>query len=168
MFFLLIAITQFFPVLKVGYLFTYIAPLVLVLTLTMGKEAYDDFKRYQRDREANNALYKTINENNEFVTTPSCDLKVGDVVEVVAGQRIPADLVLLYTSNANGAVFISTDQLDGETDWKLRKGVKYVQEFVSSDIDNNYARVKQLNASVKADIPRTQKPRLKLIRYSQC
>jgi phospholipid-translocating ATPase len=46
MFFLLIAITQFFPVLKVGYLFTYIAPLVLVLTLTMGKEAYDDFKRY--------------------------------------------------------------------------------------------------------------------------
>lgn len=53
MFFLLIAITQFFPFLKVGYLFTYIAPLALVISLTMMKEAWDDIKRYKRDKEAN-------------------------------------------------------------------------------------------------------------------
>ncbi len=38
LFFLLMALTQFYPPLKVGYLFTYYAPLVLVLTLTMLKE----------------------------------------------------------------------------------------------------------------------------------
>jgi phospholipid-translocating ATPase len=38
-------------------------------------------------------------------------------------ERIPADLVLLYTTERSGAVFIRTDQLDGETDWKLRKAV---------------------------------------------
>lgn len=43
LFFLIIALTQFIPVLKVGFLFTYIAPLAVVLAVTMAKEAYDDF-----------------------------------------------------------------------------------------------------------------------------
>jgi len=41
--------------LKVGYMFTYVAPLVFVLSLTMCKEAYDDIKRYKRDKEENSA-----------------------------------------------------------------------------------------------------------------
>ena len=50
----------------------------------------------------------------------SSDLKVGDVIYVEKGKRVPADLVLLRTSEATGSCFIRTDQLDGETDWKLR------------------------------------------------
>lgn len=53
LFFLVTAISQFIPQLQVGLLFTYVAPLAFVLCLTMLKEAYDDFKRYQRDNEAN-------------------------------------------------------------------------------------------------------------------
>ena len=41
-FFLVIALTQFIPALKVGFLFTYIAPLVFVLAITIIKEAVDD------------------------------------------------------------------------------------------------------------------------------
>jgi phospholipid-translocating ATPase len=33
-----------------GFLFTYLSPLVMVMLLTLGKEAYDDFKRYRRDK----------------------------------------------------------------------------------------------------------------------
>ncbi|RUP50299.1 hypothetical protein BC936DRAFT_139704 [Jimgerdemannia flammicorona] len=33
---------------------------------------------------------------------------------------VPADLILLRTTETSGACFIRTDQLDGETDWKLR------------------------------------------------
>ena len=33
-----------------GYLFTYFAPLGFVLTVTLGKEAWEDWKRYRRDR----------------------------------------------------------------------------------------------------------------------
>jgi len=51
MFFLLIALTQFIDILKVGFLFTYIAPLAFVLFLTMAKEFYDDYNRYKRDKE---------------------------------------------------------------------------------------------------------------------
>ena len=30
----------------------------MVLVLTMAKEAYDDYERYKRDKEANSAQYK--------------------------------------------------------------------------------------------------------------
>lgn len=36
-------------------------------------------------------------------------------------------MVLLYTTEKSGAVFIRTDQLDGETDWKLRKAIVMTQ-----------------------------------------
>jgi phospholipid-translocating ATPase len=35
-------------------------------------------------------------------------------------KKIPADMILLRTTSEIGASFIRTDQLDGETDWKLR------------------------------------------------
>lgn len=96
LFFLLVAITQFVKILKVGYMFTYVAPLVLVLVLTMLKEAYDDYKRYKRDKEANLTRYRIIR-NQQFVSIPSCDLRVGHIVEINANQRIPADIILLHT-----------------------------------------------------------------------
>jgi len=37
-------------------------------------------------------------------------------------------MLLLYTTEKNGSVFIRTDQLDGETDWKLRKAVTFTQK----------------------------------------
>ena len=42
-FFLVIGLSQFIPALKVGFMFTYIAPLVFVLMVTIAKEAFDDF-----------------------------------------------------------------------------------------------------------------------------
>lgn len=55
---LAINLSQFVPILKVGFLFTYIAPLIMVLTFTIVKEAYDDLKRWRRDQESNSAIYK--------------------------------------------------------------------------------------------------------------
>lgn len=40
--------------------------------------------------------------------------------------------MLLYTTEKSGTVFIRTDQLDGETDWKLRKAVAITQQFSPS------------------------------------
>ena len=40
---------------------------------------------------------------------------------------MPADLILFKTTEQSGGVFIKTDQLDGETDWKLRKAIPFTQ-----------------------------------------
>ena len=37
-------------------------------------------------------------------------------------------MVLLYTTEKSGSIFIRTDQLDGETDWKLRKAIVITQK----------------------------------------
>jgi phospholipid-translocating ATPase len=62
----------------------------------------------------------------------SAELRVGDIVEIRGKERIPADMILLYSEDEQGTVFLKTDQLDGETDWKLRKAVKLTQTFVKS------------------------------------
>lgn len=81
-FFLVIALSQFIPFLKVGFTFTYIAPLVFVLTVTMMKESYDDFMRFKRDKELNNFMYPVLNVNSDYTLTKSEDLKVGMIVQI--------------------------------------------------------------------------------------
>ena len=49
------------------------------------------------------------------VSVQSSDLKVGDLVYVEKGRRVPADMILLRTTEQSGACFLRTDQLDGET-----------------------------------------------------
>lgn len=60
--------------------------------------------------------------------------QVGDIIIVEKDERVPADLVLLRTTEKTGAVFVRTDQLDGETDWKLRLAVPATQRL-SNDSD---------------------------------
>ncbi|KAI0027749.1 hypothetical protein K488DRAFT_90492 [Vararia minispora EC-137] len=129
LYFLLVALSQFFPPLKTGFLVTYVAPLAFVLLVTMGKEAYDDYQRNLRDREANSARYTVLDRvTGTPHTVASSALRVGDFVLLEKNQRVPADLVLLRTSDASGTCFIRTDQLDGETDWKLRVAVPATQK----------------------------------------
>lgn len=62
----------------------------------------------------------------------SKDLKVGDIVVLKKNDRIPADMLTLYSDNEQGTLFLKTDQLDGETDWKLRKAIKKTQNVLNS------------------------------------
>ena len=87
MFFLLIAISQFVPFLKVGFMFTYVAPLVFVLMVTMFKEGFDDFQRYRRDKELNNTEYAVLQRqaggSGSIVPIKSADIKVGMIIKIV-------------------------------------------------------------------------------------
>ena len=50
MYFLLLAVSQFFDIFKVGSLqFTFTFPLYLIIILVLAKESYDDYGRYKRD-----------------------------------------------------------------------------------------------------------------------
>ncbi|RDA91600.1 hypothetical protein CP533_4622 [Ophiocordyceps camponoti-saundersi (nom. inval.)] len=225
MYFLLVALSQAIPALRIGYLSTYIAPLAFVLLITMGKEAYDDIERRRRDTEANSEPYRVLDfsdpESNTSMLRPrrplksdtmrrgsrrsrrndlsdiqeeddpvdaatpsslvreisrkSKDLKVGQVLKLSKGQRVPADVVILQCYTADGCAakepaeeeallalseegqaskgkqpaaealmhesetgtvgetFIRTDQLDGETDWKLRLASPLTQKLLPEE-----------------------------------
>ncbi|USW52988.1 Putative P-type ATPase, HAD superfamily, P-type ATPase, transmembrane domain superfamily [Septoria linicola] len=251
MYFLLVALSQMLPALRIGYLSTYIAPLAFVLMITLGKEAFDDLNRRKRDREANSEPYKVLrfdtpamaggsvgskkrkirsisekkkkkkkgkrrrtstaderlqeadDEENSTqdveaaslelveVIKSSAQLKVGDVIVLEKDQRVPADVVILKSFSTDaatneeeperqpseealvdmgegavpvspnlqrqstqgrqlsnettssdpsggGEAFIRTDQLDGETDWKLRLATPLAQSLPASE----YVRLK--------------------------
>ncbi|KAJ8668887.1 hypothetical protein QAD02_000146 [Eretmocerus hayati] len=130
LYFLLMALSQFIPAIKIGYLYTYWVPLGFVLAVTVSREAVDDFRRYKRDKEVNNQKYYRLTKgSNTPELVPSSKLRVGDLVIVEKGQRVPADLVLLRTTEKSGACFVRTDQLDGETDWKLRLAITTTQKL---------------------------------------
>ncbi|KAF7457951.1 putative phospholipid-transporting ATPase IIB isoform X2 [Cryptosporidium felis] len=131
-FYLIVALLQLIPELRTGPLFTYIAPLLLVLSVTIGKEAIDDIKRYKRDREFNNKRYRKIIRNGTKEIR-SCDIKVGDLIEINTNDRVPADILFLRTNDPTGTVFVRTDQLDGETDWKVKRAVGITQHSENLD-----------------------------------
>lgn len=67
----------------------------------------------------------------------SKEIKVGQFIEVKSNQRIPSDMIILSTSQEDGTVFIRTDQLDGETDWKLRKAVNFTHTYLKNNSQNS-------------------------------
>ncbi|PYH89087.1 phospholipid-translocating P-type ATPase [Aspergillus ellipticus CBS 707.79] len=48
------------------------------------------------------------------------DVNVGDFVRLYNGDQIPADMVILSTSDPDGACYVETKNLDGETNLKVR------------------------------------------------
>ncbi len=80
LFFLVMALSQFIPQLRIGYLYTYWGPLCFVLSVTMVREATDDFRRFQRDREVNGSKYIKLTPRGRVWST-SAQLKVpGQIV----------------------------------------------------------------------------------------
>jgi phospholipid-translocating ATPase len=46
-------------------------------------------------------------------------VKVGDIVRIVRNADVPCDLVLLSSSDRNGRCYITTANLDGESNVKV-------------------------------------------------
>ena len=66
---------------------------------------------------------------------------------VEKGSRVPADMVLLRTTEHSGSCFIRTDQLDGETDWKLKIAIPATQKLGGDE------ELLAMQASVYAEKP---------------
>uniref|UniRef100_A0A4W4HA64 P-type ATPase N-terminal domain-containing protein n=1 Tax=Electrophorus electricus TaxID=8005 RepID=A0A4W4HA64_ELEEL len=90
-------------------------PICVILTLTAIKDAWEDFRRYQSDRELNGTPC--------LVYSRWKDIQVGDFVQVLANDIIPADILLLHASDPNGVCHMETANLDGETNLKQRRVV---------------------------------------------
>ena len=83
LFFLVVAISQFVEPLRVGFLFTFMAPLVFVLLLTMVKEGYDDIQRHNRDKTINKKTYKKLEAHTgRVLDITSESIRVGDIIQV--------------------------------------------------------------------------------------
>lgn len=156
LYFLVTAILQLIPELQVTYWWTNWGPLFMVLLISFLREVYDDFLRWKRDREVNHEKYQRIEIDADYGfaiknTISASEITVGDLIILHENERVPCDMVLLYCSTENGSTFIRTDQLDGETDWKLRKPVATIQEQFKDC--QQHAQLASLQGILKVEAP---------------
>jgi magnesium-transporting ATPase (P-type) len=123
-FFLIVAALQAIPEISTtGGRPSILLPLVFVLTVTAIKDAMEDYTRHKQDSTKNQAQYDVLDKHGkEWRRTKSKRLRVGDLVKVEDGQRIPADLLLVAAGLGDGSfVFVDTRDLDGETNLKPKQ-----------------------------------------------
>uniref|UniRef100_A0A3P8ZJM0 Phospholipid-transporting ATPase n=1 Tax=Esox lucius TaxID=8010 RepID=A0A3P8ZJM0_ESOLU len=135
LYFLLLACSQFVSELRLGALYTYWVPLGIVLIITIMREAIEEIRCYCRDKEVNSQVYSKLSTRGK------------DLFLLASNQRVPADMIFLRTSERNGSCFLRTDQLDGETDWKLRHPVACTQRLPTA------ADLLQIRSYVYAEEP---------------
>ncbi|CAH8478607.1 unnamed protein product [Dicrocoelium dendriticum] len=95
------------------------------------KEMIEDFKRHRADDATNNSK-SLILRGGEWVETLWKELQVGDLVKVCDNQLIPADLILLASSEPQAMCYIETSNLDGETNLKLRQGLAQTSHLLTA------------------------------------
>lgn len=85
---------------------TWIGPVILVTLLSFIKELIDEISRWYKDNRINSQKYLKMTQNNDFISIRSDCIQVGDFIKVTKNQRIPADMVLLSSSEDNGTAFV--------------------------------------------------------------
>lgn len=87
------------------------------MIVTGFKEAYEDYQRYKNDNLVNYSKV-TVYRNGQEQQLESRFICPGDLIVVKRDFDVPCDIVLLHTSDTNGKCFVTTANLDGETNLK--------------------------------------------------
>ncbi|XP_057631956.1 phospholipid-transporting ATPase VB [Chionomys nivalis] len=125
LYFLFLVILNWMPSMEVFHREITMLPLTIVLFIIMVKDGIEDFKRYCFDREMNSTSIQ-IYERKEQSYMPKRwqDVRVGDFVQMRCNEIVPADILLLFSSDPSGVCHLETANLDGETNLKQRRVVK--------------------------------------------
>ncbi|XP_056587422.1 phospholipid-transporting ATPase IC [Triplophysa dalaica] len=132
LYFLCLLILQIIPQISTLPWYTTLVPLVLVLGITAIKDLVDDLARHRMDNEINNRKCDVLL-NGSFVETRWMHIQVGDVVRLKKNDFIPADIMLLSSSDPNSLCYVETAELDGETNLKFKMGLKVTDERLQEE-----------------------------------
>ena len=149
--FLIVSILQILPLnLSPTSSWATIAPLSLVLTVSLIKDAYLDYRRHKSDREINNRLVPIWKEEaGEFVDTRWKDIEVGNFIKLMRDQPCPVDILVLSTSETNGVCYIETANLDGESNLKIKTGLSETYALLTgSTLPNVMKNIPKLDEAI--------------------
>ncbi|XP_055086897.1 probable phospholipid-transporting ATPase VD [Periophthalmus magnuspinnatus] len=136
LYFLFLALLNWVPVVEAFQKEITMIPLVLVLTVIAIKDALEDYRRYVFDKKINHNTTKVYcTKERDYIDCCWKDVHVGDFVRLSCNEIIPADMLLLHSSDPRGLCYIETANLDGETNLKQREVVSKMEEmeFVPED-----------------------------------
>lgn len=114
-----------------------IVPLVIVVSISAIREAWEDIKRGFSDKKINNSTAHVLR-GFQFVEVKWKDILVGDVIYMTKNEQVPADIVMLATSEPDGLAYIDTCNLDGETNLKVRQAMPHTKHVVDAAAAANF------------------------------
>lgn len=87
----------------------------------------DDISATQSQQQNQDKQKDTV--QPEFIKEQWHNLRVGDFILLKNNQAVPADAIILSTSEAEGSCFIETKDLDGETNLKTRMSLHETSKY---------------------------------------
>uniref|UniRef100_A0A673YQ83 Phospholipid-transporting ATPase n=1 Tax=Salmo trutta TaxID=8032 RepID=A0A673YQ83_SALTR len=119
-FFLFIALMQQIPDVSPTGRYTTLVPLIFILTVAGIKEIIEDYVS-----RTDTARQTQLLRNGAWQTIIWKQVAVGDIVKVTNGQHLPADMVIVSSSEPQAMCYTETSNLDGETNLKIRQGLTH-------------------------------------------
>nr|XP_045234159.1 phospholipid-transporting ATPase IC isoform X2 [Macaca fascicularis] len=112
--------------------YTTLVPLLLVLGVTAIKDLVDDVARHKMDKEINNRTCEVI-KDGRFKVAKWKDIQVGDVIRLKKNDFVPADILLLSSSEPNSLCYVETAELDGETNLKFKMSLEITDQYLQRE-----------------------------------
>ncbi|XP_028856986.1 probable phospholipid-transporting ATPase VA isoform X2 [Denticeps clupeoides] len=132
-YFVFIALLNFVPVVNAFQPELALAPVVFILSVTAIKDLWEDYRRHRSDKEINHMDCLVYNRNERrYMEKYWKEVRVGDFIRLRCNEILPADVLLLSSSDPDGLCHIETATLDGETNLKQRQ---VVRSFIDLDCE---------------------------------
>uniref|UniRef100_A0A2K5K7K6 Phospholipid-transporting ATPase n=1 Tax=Colobus angolensis palliatus TaxID=336983 RepID=A0A2K5K7K6_COLAP len=131
LYFLLIIILQSIPNISTLPWFSLGAPMVCLLFIRATRDLVEDIGRHKSDRAINNRPCQILM-GKSFKQKKWQNLCVGDVVCLHKDNIVPADMLLLASTEPSSLCYVETVDIDGETNLKFRQALMVTHKELTS------------------------------------
>ncbi|XP_058155052.1 LOW QUALITY PROTEIN: phospholipid-transporting ATPase VD [Dasypus novemcinctus] len=143
LYFLFLVVLNWVPLVEAFQKEITMLPLVVVLTIIAIKDGLEDYRKYKIDKLINNLITKVYSrKEKKYMDQCWKDVAVGDFIRLSCNEVIPADMVLLFSTDPDGICHIETSGLDGESNLKQRQVVRgYAEQDSEVDPEKFFSRI---------------------------
>ncbi|XP_072162375.1 phospholipid-transporting ATPase VD isoform X2 [Bemisia tabaci] len=122
LYFIFIVLLNWFPSINAFGKEIAMIPVMFVLGVTAVKDLFEDRRRHASDKRINNSTCRIYySKEDRYKKVLWKEVKTGDFIHLSNNEVIPADVVLLKSSDPQGLCYIDTCNIDGESNLKQRK-----------------------------------------------
>ncbi|XP_051666757.1 phospholipid-transporting ATPase IK [Manacus candei] len=131
-YFVFVILLQTFPEISTVPWYTLLLPLSCLLVIRGLRDLIDDIGRHQSDRSINSRSCEILC-GKRFQQQKWCHIRVGDIVRLRKDSVVPADVLLLCSSEPSSLCYVETADIDGETNLKFRQALLVTHQELGSE-----------------------------------